>query len=432
MPELIQIRDTEKPPRAILAGLRTNQDERVFSRAMEELAELAKACRMEPVLTVTQNAQSPVQATYIGSGKVEEIRLAMEELDADLVIFDQTLTPMQFRNLNRLFGKQVMDRTGLILQIFSEQARTREARLQVEHANLQYVMPRLAGMWTHFGRQAGASGSKSNRGIGETQLELDRRHIERRMADLEKELASIRRERTTQREKRLASGLPRVALVGYTNAGKSTLMNRMLDLSEADPAKKVLEQDKLFATLDTTVRKIVPEDGRPFLLSDTVGFINELPHSLVKAFRSTLEEVAFADLLLQVVDYSDPDYRECMRVTEETLKEIGAGGIPMICIYNKADRIPELPFPVPAVRDRAIYMSAVHGEGVRELIGLIEQNLRSGQKLCRLRIPYSRGDVANRLRAVCEVLSASYESEGIVLEAYLGAADSERYAEYLI
>ena len=432
MPELIAIRDTDQPPRAILAGLRTTQSERAFDRAMAELAELARACRIEPVLTVTQNASAPVQATYIGSGKAEEIRLAMEELDADLIIFDQTLAPMQFRNLNKLFRKQVMDRTGLILQIFSEQARTREARLQVEHANLQYIMPRLAGMWTHFGRQAGASGSKSNRGVGETQLELDRRHIEKRMAELEKELASISRERATQREKRLASALPRVALVGYTNAGKSTLMNRLLDLGDSDSSKKVLEQDKLFATLDTTVRKIAPENGRPFLLSDTVGFINELPHSLVKAFRSTLEEVCYADLLLQVVDYSDPDYRECMRVTEETLKEIGAGGIPMICVYNKADRIPDLPFDVPAVRERAVYMSAVNGTGIRELAELIGQELREHLTDCTLLIPYSRGDLLNRIRESGEILSEEYRGDGVLINASLSKADADRLRSFAV
>ena len=402
----------------MLVGLQTRQNEEEFSRAMEELALLARAGGLEPVSVTTQKASNPVQATYIGSGKVEEIHQAIEMLDADLVLFDQTLSPMQFRNLGKLLGVEVMDRTGLILRIFAEQARTREARLQVEHAELQYIMPRLAGMWTHFGRQAGSSGSRSNRGIGETQLELDRRQIERRMAELEKELKAIARERATQREKRLRSGLPRVALVGYTNAGKSTLMNHMLELQEnTDQSKKVLEQDKLFATLDTTVRKIDVKGRLPILLSDTVGFINELPHALIKAFRSTLEEVKYADLLVQVVDYSDPDHRACMQITEETLKEIGAAGIPMLCVFNKADKIEDLPFPIPAVRGDNIYMAAAQDIGIEELYTRIEEKLREGSEVCTYLIPYTEGGALHQLQENAEVLETEYRDDGTHVKA---------------
>ena len=431
MPEHL-ITDEEREPRAILVGLQTRQSDEAFARAMEELEELAQTCGIETVSRAVQKAASPVQATYIGSGKVEEIRLAAEMLQADMVIFDQTLSPMQFRNLGKELGVEVMDRTGLILRIFAEQARTREARLQVEHARLQYIMPRLAGMWTHFGRQAGSSGSQSNRGIGETQLELDRRHIERRMAELEKELKAVSRERVTQREKRLRSGIPRVALVGYTNAGKSTIMNRMLELHDnPDEAKKVLEEDKLFATLDTTVRKIEPKGKRPILLSDTVGFINELPHSLVKAFRSTLEEVQYADLLVQVVDYSDPDYRECMRVTEETLKEIGAAGIPMLYVFNKADKAEDLLFDLPAVRQDSIYMCAVNGTGIPELWDLIEKKLQEGTELCAFLIPYAQGAVLNQLQKTAEVTETDYRAEGTYIKVRCKREDKARYAEYL-
>lgn len=428
-----QIIDDEKQIRAILVGLQTRQSDEAFERAMVELEELTQTCGIRTVSRATQKAANPVQATYIGSGKVEEIRLAAEMLHAELVIFDQTLSPMQFRNLGKELGVEVMDRTGLILRIFAEQARTREARLQVEHARLQYIMPRLAGMWTHFGRQAGSSGSQSNRGIGETQLELDRRHIERRMAELEKELKAVSRERVTQREKRLRSGMPRVALVGYTNAGKSTIMNRMLEMNE-NPAeeKKVLEEDKLFATLDTTVRKIEPKGKRPILLSDTVGFINELPHSLVKAFRSTLEEVQYADLLVQVIDYSDPDYRECMRVTEETLKEIGAAGIPMLYVFNKADKTEERLFDLPAVRRDSIYMSAVDGTGIPELWDLIEKKLQEGMEVCTFLIPYAQGGVLHQLQEAAEVLETEYRGDGTLVKVRCKADVRAKYAAYVV
>lgn len=428
-----QITEDNTELQAILVGLQTRQTDEAFARAMDELEELAQTCGIRTVSRAVQKAANPVQATYIGSGKVEEIRLASEMLQADLVIFDQTLSPMQFRNLGKELKIEVMDRTGLILRIFAEQARTREARLQVEHARLQYIMPRLAGMWTHFGRQAGSSGSQSNRGIGETQLELDRRHIERRMAELEKELKAVSRERVTQREKRLRSGLPRVALVGYTNAGKSTILNRMLELNEnPDDEKKVLEEDKLFATLDTTVRKIEPKGKRPILLSDTVGFINELPHSLVKAFRSTLEEVQFADLLVQVIDYSDPDFRECMKVTEDTLKEIGAAGIPMLYIYNKADKVPDLLFELPAVRRDGIYMCAVKGTGIPELWDLIEKKLQEGSELCEFLIPYDKGGALHQLQETAEVLETEYLESGTRVKVRCRQEEKARYQAYLI
>ena len=423
----------EKAPRAILAGLMTTQEEYRFRRAMDELADLARACLIEPVCEMTQRAANPVQSTYIGKGKVGEIKEALAEFEADLVIFDQTLSPMQFRNLGKELGVEVMDRTGLILRIFSDQAKTREARLQVEHAQLQYTMPRLAGMWTHFGRQSGSSGAgKSNRGIGETQLELDRRYIERRMAELEKELKAISRERATQREKRLASGLPRVALVGYTNAGKSTVMNRLLARNDnVSPEKKVLEEDKLFATLDTTVRKIEPKGLKPFLLSDTVGFINELPHSLVKAFRSTLEEVKYADLLLQIIDISDPDYQECMRVTEDTLKEIGAGGIPMLHVFNKTDLMENTELGFVKVRENGIFMAAGRETGIEELLLKIREMLDADKREYSLFLPYSRGDILARLREKSEVLESRYEGDGIYLRAKMAPAERERLKEFL-
>ena len=435
MPEYHSENETA-PRRVVLAGLCTGQDEAYFERTMRELAMLAETAHMETAATLTQNAKVPSSATYLGSGKVEELKITLEETGADLVLFDQTLTPMQFRNLGKALGAEVMDRTGVILQIFSEQARTREARLQVEYAQLQYILPRLAGMWTHFGRQGGGSGSRSNRGVGETQIELDRRYIERRMSDLDRELKAISRERSTQRGKRTSSDLPRAALVGYTNAGKSTLMNRLLTVNTpVNEEKKVYEKDKLFATLDTTVRRITPKDRRPFLLSDTVGFISDLPTALVKAFRSTLEEVLFADLLIQVVDYSDPDYRTAMKVTEDTLREIGAGSIPMLVVFNKAD-IPAsaglLPFSLPAVRERGIYMSAKEGIGIPELLDAVSESLSASFKPFSVRLPYDKGGLLGQLRESADLSKIEYREDGIYLEGRCGRKDLVSLLPYLL
>ena len=286
---------------------------------------------MEPVKEVVQNLSKPYQALYMGKGKLLEVKEYLEEGSVDVLIFDRSLTPTQLRNLQSLLDYPILDRTTLILEIFAVRAKTREAKLQVESARLQYVLPRLVGMHKALSRQGGGSGL-ANKGAGEKKLELDRRRIEKRMSELEKELKKIERERITQQKRRQKSQIPRVALVGYTNAGKSTLMNGMLDKYTRDDSKKVLEKDMLFATLDTTVRRIQTSPDREFLLSDTVGFIHQLPTGLVKAFRSTLEEAKEADLLLHVLDYSDEAFLEQKKVTEETLKELGAGDIPVIYV----------------------------------------------------------------------------------------------------
>ena len=337
-------------PRAVLAGCNTGMSADKYARAVAELKGLAKACGLNPVSTVTQNTDSVTHATYMGSGKVSSLKKEVEEHDADIVLFNEALTPMQMRNLEKILDTEVLDRTGLILQIFASRARTREARLQVESAQLQYMLPRLVGMRAELSRQGGGSGRLSNKGAGEQKLELDRRRIEHRIAELRRELEVVSRERTTQRSRRMQTGMTRVAQVGYTNAGKSTVMNALLshcskkqangrDIIQSDEEnkKQVFEADMLFATLDTSVRRIDAPGHIPFLLSDTVGFVSDLPHSLVKAFRSTLDEVCCADLLLEVVDFSDPDYRKQIEVTAKTLSEIGAGHIPVVYLYNKTD-----------------------------------------------------------------------------------------------
>ena len=298
--------------KAIIVGLDlgTHRD---FAHSMEELEELAIACELEVVGELTQHAQAVNKAFYIGTGKVEQLQMLAEETDADLIIFDNALSPMQLRNLQQKLHMPIMDRTTLILEIFSKRARTREAKLQVDVAALQYALPRLVGLHDALSRQGGASGAMSNKGAGEKKLELDRRHIEQRLATLRRELAQVEKDRNTQRKARQKNAIPLVSLVGYTNAGKSSVMNALLTYCDSEEEKQVLEKDMLFATLETMVRKVNREDGKSFLLSDTVGFINELPHNLVQAFRSTLEEVKNADLLLQVIDFSDPHSDDRLR-----------------------------------------------------------------------------------------------------------------------
>lgn len=415
--------------RVILAGLDLD-DGRNFACSMEELEELAKAADMEVVGAMSQRASAVNKAFYIGTGKVEQVRQLAAESGADLVIFDNALSPMQLRNLQKELELAVMDRTTLILEIFSKRARTREAKLQVETASLQYMLPRLVGLHDALSRQGGASGSMSSKGAGEKKLELDRRHIEARLAALRRELARVEKDRETQRKQRLKSAVPSVSLVGYTNAGKSTVMNALIDRYTCGEEKKVLEKDMLFATLETTVRKMEGEGGKSFLLSDTVGFIDELPHNLVKAFRSTLEEVRNADLLLHVIDYSDESYREHMKVTEKTLEELGAGKIPVICVFNKLDlKAGEEDYP--RIAGNNIFMAAGKGLGIEELVSLIEKNLFGKRKEYELMIPYTAGGVFSDLSGKAYIKAYEYREAGIYVRAALDEEMAGRYKKYV-
>lgn len=423
--------ETEKMrERALLVGVDTGEDED-FERSMEELQSLAEANNIEPVGKITQKMAAVNKALYIGSGKTEEVREFAATLEADVVIFDNTLSPSQLRNLQKELKLPVLDRTTLILDIFSTRAQTREAKLQVETARLQYLLPRLVGMHEALTRQGGASGSMSSKGAGEKKLELDRRKIEHRITELKKELEEVARERQTQRKLRLSSRIPRVSLVGYTNAGKSTLMNRMVDVYVKDETKKVLEEDMLFATLETTVRKIETGDNRDFLLSDTVGFIHKLPHGLVKAFRSTLEEVKNADLLLHVVDYSDEHFKQQMQVTEETLRELGAAEIPVIYIFNKAEKKEKLE-ELPRVQgENKIYMSAKSGAGLKELTNLILERVYAGHVRTEFLFPFDKGGIASYFMEHTSVQEQEYTGEGIRIATLCSLADRDKYAEYI-
>lgn len=419
--------------KAVLVGVELNDpgtggaDD--FERSMEELGNLAKACFMEPVAVVTQKMESINKGLYIGTGKVEEVREVADRLEADLVIFDDALTPSQLRNLQDELGKPILDRTTLILDIFESRARTREAKLQVESARLQYLLPRLVGMHEALTRQGGTSGSMSSRGAGEKKLELDRRKIEHRISELRRELDEVSKERNVQRKKRQASGIPMAALVGYTNAGKSTIMNAMVDAYVKDNEKRVLEKDMLFATLDTSVRRINTGNNRDFLLSDTVGFIHKLPHSLVKAFRSTLEEVKNADLLLHVVDYSDPFYAEQMKTTAQTLSELGAGDIPMITICNKADLCSE-PVSYPKRYGDRIYISAKEENSLQMLVETILEYAYSDYVEGRFLIPYDKGNIVSYFRENAHIIHQEYLENGTELIVKCHKADRDKFSEY--
>ncbi|MCH5256198.1 MAG: GTPase HflX [Lachnospiraceae bacterium] len=434
--------------KALLVGVNLNNGED-YKLSLEELDSLAKACDMEVVAVVEQNLPEIHKAFYIGTGKVDEVKEEAEYQGADVVIFDNSLSPMQLRNLQDRIGIPVMDRSTLILDIFAKRARSGEAKLQVEVARLQYMLPRLVGLHAALSRQGGASGSMSNRGAGETKLELDRRVLEHRLAECRRELKEVSARRQVQRKQRASSGIPRVALVGYTNAGKSTLLNAMLELYGVDEIdveeKKVMEKDMLFATLDTTVRKIAPENHHAFLLSDTVGFIHKLPHHLVDAFRSTLEEAKEADILLQVIDYSDEHYKEQIAVTERTLKELGAEGIPMIYVYNKADKVTSDELPAsPDIDDRtrrnklpivisdSIYLSAREKIGMEELICLIEEKLSGGYKECSMLIPYTDGRAVSYLNENAVVYDTQYKEDGVLIRVNCKVEDYQYYSKYLV
>ena len=413
--------------RVLLVGVDTGEEED-FERSMEELGSLAEACDMQVAGIITQRMEAVHKALYIGSGKVKEVKEFAHNVEADIICFDNALSPSQIRNLGDELELPILDRTNLILDIFATRAQTREAKLQVETARLQYLLPRLVGMRDSLSRQGGASGSMSNKGAGEKKLELDRRKIEHRIAELRKELEEIAKERTTQRKKRARSRTPQVALVGYTNAGKSTIMNQMVERYGDNPAKKVLEKNMLFATLETAVRTIETGDNKPFFLADTVGFIHKLPHGLVKAFQSTLEEVKYADLLVQVVDFSDSHYKQQMEVTAQTLKELEAGDIPMIYVYNKADLAGVE--QMPKVREQQIYMSAVNGIGIEELAKMIQDNVYAGHVTGEFLIPYQKGNIASYFCSNAKVLIQEYREDGIYMQVECYRQDIERFREY--
>lgn len=418
----------EEKQKVLLVGVNLN-DEFYFFKSMSELEELVKACQMLPIGSIVQNLKEINSAFYVGSGKLEEIKDKINELHPDLVVFNNELSPSQLKNLELKLDIQILDRTSIILNIFALRAKTNEAKMQVEIAKLRYMLPRLSGLHLSLGRQGGGSGF-SNKGSGEKQIELDRRIIEDRISKLNKELSEIETRRNIQRRKRSDSQIPLVSLVGYTNAGKSTLLNALVDLSLSDESKKVYEEDMLFATLETSIRKIKIKDGKEFLLSDTVGFIRELPHMLIKAFRSTLDEVKNSDLLLHVVDFSDEDYEENIRVTNSTLKEIGADNIPVIYVFNKCDKVNDT--KLPYVDGNKVCISAKNNIGINELINVISNNIFKEYVTCKMQIPFKRGDIVSYLKEKYDFISTQYTNDGTLIEICLNKKDYGKYKNYII
>ena len=417
----------EEKQKVLLVGVNLN-DEFYFFKSMSELEELVKACQMQPIGSVVQNLKEINSAFYVGSGKLEEIKDKINELHPDLVVFNNELSPSQLKNLELKLDIQILDRTSIILNIFALRAKTNEAKMQVEIAKLRYMLPRLSGLHLSLGRQGGGSGF-SNKGSGEKQIELDRRIIEDRISKLNKELSEIETRRNIQK-KTHDSEIPLVSLVGYTNAGKSTLLNTLVDLSLSDESKKVYEEDMLFATLETSIRKIKIKDGKEFLLSDTVGFIRDLPHMLIKAFRSTLDEVKNSDLLLHVIDFSDEDYEENIRVTNSTLKEIGAENIPVIYVFNKCDKVNET--ELPYVDGNKVYISAKNNIGINELIKVISSNIFGEYVTCKMQIPFERGDIVSYLKGKYNFISIEYTNDGTLIEICLSQKDYGKYKQYII
>lgn len=418
----------EEKQKVLLVGVNLN-DEFYFFKSMSELEELVKACQMLPIGSVVQNLKEINSAFYVGSGKLEEIKDKINELHPDLVVFNNELSPSQLKNLELKLDIQILDRTSIILNIFALRAKTNEAKMQVEISKLRYMLPRLSGLHLSLGRQGGRSGF-SNKGSGEKQIELDRRIIEDRISKLNKELSEIETRRNIQRRKRSDSEIPLVSLVGYTNAGKSTLLNTLVDLSLSDESKKVYEEDMLFATLETSIRKIKIKDGKEFLLSDTVGFIRELPHMLIKAFRSTLDEVKNSDLLLHVVDFSNEEYEENIRVTNSTLKEIGADNIPVIYVFNKCDEVNDI--KLPYVDGNKVYISAKNNIGINELINVISNNIFKEYVTCKMEIPFKRGDIVSYLKEKYDFISTQYTNDGTLIEICLNKKDYGKYKNYII
>ncbi|MFN8543464.1 MAG: GTPase HflX [Candidatus Binatia bacterium] len=393
--------------RAILVGVDLPRAAVPAAESLGELARLSDTARLAVAGTTTQALRRPHPATFIGEGKVEELRTLVDATRANVVVFDEPLTPAQQRNLEKALGVKVIDRSALILDIFAQRARSLEGKLQVELAQLQYLLPRLTRAWTHLSRQRG--GGVGLRGPGETQLEVDRRRVRERIAILKRRVADVDRTRQLHRDQRTGVPLPTVALVGYTNAGKSTLMNALTRAG-------VLAEDRLFATLDPTVRRLRLPEGQMALVADTVGFIHKLPHQLVDAFRSTLEEVRQADLLVHVVDASHPGWPEQVRVVEQVLEEIGAGERPVLLALNKTDELPP-DARLPPAGANAVAISARTGEGLPALLAAVETRLTAGLERVCCDLPAERGEVVAWLRRSGRIVEEYYRDGRVTVTA---------------
>ena len=387
---------------AVLVGLRSPvlREDSTDEESLQELAALVETAGGQVVGSILQSRDKPDPHSFIGEGKVEEVKTMVALESATLVIFDNDLSPSQIRVLTELLGVQVIDRSGLILDIFAQRAKTREGCLQVELAQYQYLLPRLIGMWTHLERQAGTSGKGpiGSKGPGETQLETDRRHIHRKIDKLKEELEEVRRVRNTQRQRRMKNEIPVVAIVGYTNAGKSTLLNAITGAG-------IPANNRLFDTLDTTTRLLTVSDTLDVVISDTVGFIRKLPHQLVEAFKATLEELQYADLLLHVIDLSNPQWAQQAQVVDDLIRELKADHIPCLRVYNKCD----LAFSGALPREKdSVYISAKTGEGIKRLLQAVDEKLDQGTRRVTIHLPYDKAGLLDGLYREAKVENVEY------------------------
>ena len=387
---------------AVLVGLRSPvlREDSTDEESLQELAALVETAGGQVVGSILQSRDKPDPHSFIGEGKVEEVKTMVALESATLVIFDNDLSPSQIRVLTELLGVQVIDRSGLILDIFAQRAKTREGCLQVELAQYQYLLPRLIGMWTHLERQAGTSGKGpiGSKGPGETQLETDRRHIHRKIDKLKEELEEVRRVRNTQRQRRMKNEIPVVAIVGYTNAGKSTLLNAITGAG-------IPANNRLFDTLDTTTRLLTVSDTLDVVISDTVGFIRKLPHQLVEAFKATLEELEYADLLLHVIDLSNPQWAQQAQVVDDLIRELKADHIPCLRVYNKCD----LAFSGTLPREKdSVYISAKTGEGIKRLLQAVDEKLDKGTRRVTIHLPYDKAGLLDGLYREAKVENVEY------------------------
>lgn len=408
----------QTPEVSVLVGLDTGDYDAEVS--IDELEELAKTAGSKVLAKIIQKKEKPDPATYIGSGRLKEIRDFCRDNEADLIIFDCELSPSQQRNVENFTDVRVIDRTTLILDIFAARARSKEGRIQVELAQLKYSLPRLGGKGTELSRLGGGIGT---RGPGETKLESDRRHIRRRIEALSAELKEIEKRRIRMRSRREKTGIESVAIVGYTNAGKSTLMNTLTNAG-------VLAQDKLFATLDPTARALTLPDGRQVMLIDTVGLVRRLPHELVEAFKSTLEEAAAAHVILNVCDASSPECSEHLEVTQKLLKELGCESTPVISVMNKCDLVDNI-YDMPAI-GKTVMISALQGKGLDRLLKEIEKALPKTRSRAKVLIPFSSGAQAGKIRAEGAVISEEYTPDGILIDGIIPISILEELKEFVI
>lgn len=412
------IETEEKVTRALLVSVDCGKFDAESS--LDELCELVKSAGADPVMTVLQKLDRPETATFVGTGKLVEIKDICSQYEIDLIVCDSELSPTQIKTLEKATDVRTIDRTTLILDIFALRAKSKEGKLQVELAQLKYLLPRLTGKGVEMSRLGGGIGT---RGPGETKLETDRRHIHRKMETLKEQLADIEKHRTRLRKRREKDGVITVAIVGYTNAGKSTLMNYLTDAG-------VLAQDKLFATLDPTSRSLKLPSGVTVMLIDTVGLVRRLPHGLVEAFKSTLEEAAFSDIILNVCDASSQEANEHMEVTKNLLTELGCGETPIINVLNKCDRLPDISY-APNVPN-SVFISAKNGTGIDKLLKAIDDNLPVRIKKVKLLIPFAQAGLSSEIRTKATLISEEYTEKGILVEAIVDELMYNRLSKFLV